>query len=213
MKDLIEYGSVQRAFLGITIRELDGNYAKEKGLKNITEGVRVESVSPESAAEDAGIKEGDIIVKIDSKEIKSSPELLEEIAKRRPGNQINVEVIRDGRPKNFTVSLKSQTGGTKLVKTNDTEIMQKLGAEFEDLSKEELKKLGIESGVRVGRLYNGKLRNETDIQEGFIITKMGGETVKSVDEFIKKLEKNRGGVFLSGVYPDSDGEFYYAFGM
>ena len=108
MKDLIEYGSVQRAFLGITIRELDGNYAKEKGLKNITEGVRVESVSPQSAAEDAGIKEGDIIIKIDNKDIKSSPELLEEIAKRRPGNQVNVEVIRDGKPKNFTVNLKSQ---------------------------------------------------------------------------------------------------------
>ena len=213
MKDLIEYGSVQRAFLGITIRELDGNYAKEKGLKNITEGVRIESVSPSSAAAEAGMKEGDIIIKIDNKAIKTSPQLLEEIAKRRPGNHINVEVIRDGKPKSFDVALKSQTGGTKVVKTNDTEIMRKLGAEFEDLSKEELKKLGIQSGVRVGRLYNGKLRNETDIQEGFIVTKMGGEPVKSVQEFIKKLEQNKGGVFLSGVYPDSDGEFYYAFGM
>ncbi|MDX2301700.1 MAG: Do family serine endopeptidase [Microscillaceae bacterium] len=213
MKDIIEYGSVQRAYLGITIRELDGNYAKEKGLKGITEGVRIETVTSGSAAEEAGLKEGDIIVKIDGKIIKTSPQLLEEIAKRRPGNKIQVEAIRDGSPKTFEVFLKSQTGATQLVKTTDTEVMRKLGAEFENLSKEELKKLGVEYGIRVSRLYNGKLRNETDIQEGFVITKMGGEPIKSVDEFVKKLENTQGGIFLSGVYPDSDGEFYYAFGM
>ncbi len=214
-KDLIEYGEVQRAYLGITIRQLDGNLAKEKGLKDISEGVYVETVNPESAAEEAGLKAGDVIIRIGNKDIKSSPELLEEIAKRRPGNQVEVEVLRDGKNKTFEVFLKDKLGGTELVsnKGGNVNLMRELGVEFEDLKPEELKELGISQGVRVGRLYDGKLRRETDIREGFIITKIGDEPVKSAQELTEKLQNSKGGVFFTGVYPDYEGEFYYAFGM
>ena len=213
VKDLIEYGTVQRGYLGVTIRQLDGKYAEEKGIKNISEGVYVESVAENSAAKEAGVQAGDVIVGLDGKKIKSSPELLEEIAKRRPGNKVKLDLIRDGKPKAVEVFLKNKAGNEEIVKKEVTsDISKTLGAEFSDLKKEEKQKLKLDGGAKVSRIYGGKIGNMTDIREGFIITKVNGEPVKSVDDFMKKVEKIEGGIFLSGVYPDVNGEYYYAFG-
>ncbi|MEO1654181.1 MAG: Do family serine endopeptidase, partial [Bacteroidota bacterium] len=213
-KDLIEYGSVQRGFLGITIRELNGTYAKELGLEGITEGVRVQEVSPDGAAGAAGIKSGDIIVRLDNREIKTSPQLLEEIAKRRPGNRVEVEVIRDKKKKTFEVFLKNQSGNTEIVR-NETVAnpLKKLGVEFENLSSQELRDLGIKSGVRVKRILDGKIRRETDMREGFIITEFNQKPVGTAQDLEKKMTEHQGGVFFTGIYPDYNGEYYYAFGM
>jgi S1-C subfamily serine protease len=88
-----------------------------------------------------------------------------------------------------------------------------LGAEFTELSAAEKRDLGIENGVKVNKISDGKIGKETDMREGFIITKMGGQPVKSIEDFTKKLQNAKNGVFLSGVYPDVEGEFYYAFGL
>lgn len=213
IKDLIEYGSVQRGYLGVTIRQLDGKFAQELGLKNISEGVYVENFATNSAARDAGIQPGDVIVAIDGRKIKTSPELLEEVAKRRPGDKVAVEVIRNGNPKTFQVFLKGQDGEMEVAEKKGNDIQRLLGAELEDLSAEEKRKLGITGGVKISRLFSGKLSKQTDMREGFVVTKMGGEPVKNKEEFLSKLSRIKGGVFLSGVYPDAEGEYYYAFGM
>ncbi len=213
MKDLIEYGQVQRGYLGITIREIDGKFAKEKGLENITEGVYVEEVLPEGAAAEAGIKSGDVVIGLDGKKIKSSPELLEEVAKRRPGNKINLELIREGKTKNIDVFLKNKAGEAKIAARPQSEVLRELGLDLEEVSAEKCKELGIKSGVKVVRLYPGKILNQTNMREGFIITQFGETPVKSVDDFLKKIENHKGGVLLSGIYENVSGEYYYGFGL
>lgn len=213
VKDIIEYGTVQRAFLGIRIRELDGKYAEELNL-NITEGVRVESISANSAAAEAGLEVGDVIVGIDGKIINSTPELLEEVAKRRPGNKITVKVLRNNKYKDIDVFLKNNAGNEQLVSSNNSEdVLQSLGLELEELDKEALKEFGLEYGLRVNRLYDGKITRNTDIREGFIIQEVGDESVKSIDDFLKAYNSipNGRGVFLSGTYPQADGNYYFAF--
>ena len=122
-------------------------------------------------------------------------------------------MIRDGKPKAVEVFLKNKAGNEEIVKKEVTsDISKTLGAEFSDLKKEEKQKLKLDGGAKVSRIYGGKIGNMTDIREGFIITKVNGEPVKSVDDFMKKVEKIEGGIFLSGVYPDVNGEYYYAFG-
>jgi S1-C subfamily serine protease len=168
---------------------------------------------PQSAAADAGLKAGDIIIGLEGKRIKSSPELLEEVAKRRPGNKINLELIRNGTTKKIDVFLKGKIGETEIATRPQNELLRDLGIDLEEVSPEECKELGIKSGLKVTGIYPGKIRSQTNMREGFIITKMADENVKSVEDFLKKVENQQGGVLLSGTYENASGLFYYGFGM
>jgi len=212
VEDLLKYGSVQRGMLGVTIRTMDGNLAKEKGI-DFTKGVWVENVGADSAAEKAGIKKGDIILSVDDNETFTSPRLQEIIARRRPGDEVLVAVNRDGKEKEFKVILKNASGTTELVKREKKEILNLLGADFENLAKEKAEKLDLDGGVQVIRLYAGKLRKETQMQEGFIITHIDGKKISDVKDVAKALENKQGGIMLEGMYEDRPGKHYYAFGM
>jgi len=212
VEDLIKYGTVQRGYLGITIRNITGNFAKEEGI-DITEGVYVDSVLTESAADKAGIREGDVITSIDGKEITKLSELQERISNHRPGDEIEIIVNRDGRSKKHTAVLQSIEGDTKIISTERGEIQSVLGAELFTLSKEEASKLNIDGGVKVVKLYPGKLRSETSISQGFIITKVNKNKVTSVEELSRELLSTKGGVMLEGFYEDPSEDFYYAFGL
>jgi serine protease Do len=212
IRDLIEYGSIQRGYLGVNIRQLDGKLAQEKNIKGISEGVYIDNVNENSAAKEAGIKSGDVIVGLDGKRIKSSPELLEEIARRRPGDKVKLEVVREGGNKIIDVYLKGKEGAEVLANREVNDMLRNLGADFEDLSKDEAVELKLKGGVKVTQIRGGKLLR-AGIQEGFIITKVNGESVKSVTELTSKLEKLKGQVMLSGVYPDDEGEYSYGFKM
>ncbi len=212
VEDLLKYGVVQRGVLGVMIRSVDGNLAKEKDLA-VTTGAYVDSLLENSAAGAAGIQPGDVIVEVDGKEITSSPELQEIIARHRPGDKVTVKVNRKGEIKTFEVVLNNRQGKVALVKKEKSEVLSVLGAEFETLDSKTAKKLDIEGGVRVKKLFPGKLRKHTDMREGFIITHVDKQPVKSVEELVKALENKKGGVLLEGVYEDLPGTFYYAFGM
>ncbi len=210
--DLMEYGSVQRGVLGVLIRSVDGNLAKAEKLK-VTEGAYVDSLLNNSAAAAAGIETGDVIVAVDGQPVGSSPELQEQIARHRPGDQVAVTVNRNGKERTFDVVLNNREGGTDLVTEANYEVLRRLGAEFETLSKERARDLDLDGGVVVKRLYPGKLRASTQLREGFIIRQVNGTGVRNVDELAEALEGVRGGVMLEGVYPDAPGTQYYAFGM
>jgi Do/DeqQ family serine protease len=212
MEDIIKYGKVQRAYLGITIRDVNGNLAKEKDLR-VNEGAYVDSLLTGSAAMAGGIKIGDVIVKVDDKLIKSVAELQETIGRHRPGDEVTVVVNRKGEEKTLKIPLKNMEGNTRVEKDNRSEIIKSLGAEFSDLSAEEKKKANVEAGVKVSKLYAGKLRSYTNIREGFIITKINRTPVKSVKELVKVLELQEGGVMIEGVYPGDATVYYYAFGI
>ena len=109
IEDLKEYGMVQRGYLGVFVRSVDGNFAEERGL-NVTEGVYIDSLMVESAALESGLRKGDVIVDIDGKAIKKSADLLETIGRHRPGDNIRVNVLRKGKSMNYDVILKHRTG-------------------------------------------------------------------------------------------------------
>lgn len=212
VEDLLEYGIVQRAYLGVIIRRVDGSLLKEKDLE-ISTGIYVDSVVEKSAAFDAGLKEGDVILEIDGFSVNTVPELQEIIARHRPGDEVSIKYHRNGRERDVKVKLKNTEGEAKFLAKNRNEILNILGAEFEEIDRSTLKKLNIDGGVRLNKLYAGKLMKHTNIREGFIITKVDGKTIKSVEELTNILENKNGGVLLEGVYEDIPGVHYYAFGI
>ncbi len=212
IEDLIAYGHVKRGVLGIMIRSVDGNLSKEKDL-NVNTGVYVDSLFENSAAEKAGIQKGDVIIDIQGKKIKTSPELQEMVARHRPGDEMTMTINRGGKEMGLKVTLNNRDEGEIFTSKEYGETFSILGAEVENLDQEVLEKLDVESGVKVSKLHAGKLRKETELREGFIITKVDGVKIKDVDHFIKSLKNKKGGVMLEGIYEDIPGTYYYAFGM
>lgn len=211
--DLKEFGVVQRGFIGAMIRDVNNDLAEEKGLSS-TMGIYVDSLTANSAAEEAGIKVGDIIVAVDNHKVNSSPELLERIGRHRPGDGVAITVLRGDAKKDMVVTLKNREGNTKPVTRKAVkDLASVLGAQFETLSSDEAKMMDIESGVKVADLGRGKLAQETDMKEGFVITKVNRQHVKSAEQLQKILENEEGGVMIEGKYPGSDKTYYYAFGL
>ncbi len=212
IEDLMEYGTVQRGYLGLMIRNVDGNLAREEDLE-LTQGVYVDSITAGSAAGEAGIKVGDIITEVDGSEVKTSGELLEMVGLKRPGDKVELTINRDGREKEYIVELKSASGTTGIVRPQTAEVLEVLGVELEAVDRKTARALDIPGGVKVVRLNDGKLSNTTDIREGYIITKVDGKPVRTKEELIDILEDKKGGVMFEGVYEDYPGVYYYAFGL
>lgn len=212
VEDLLKHGMVQRGYLGVTIRGVDGSLAREKGLE-VTRGVYVDSVSENSAAEEAGIKTGDVIQEINGFKVNTAPQLLEMIARHSPGDVLKLKLNRSGREKELEVKLRNRDGETRYMAKNKEEILNILGADFEAVDAATAKRLNIEGGVKVSKLFTGKLMQQTEIKEGFIITKVNGQTINSVEQLANMLQNLEGGVLLEGLYEDVPGMYYYAFGI
>ncbi len=198
VEDLINYGTVQRGVLGIMIRTVDGNLAREKDL-GVVQGVWVDSLMENSAAAVSGVLQGDIITHVNGLEVKSSPELQGIIARYRPGEKVTLTLDRNGKQKEIDVVLNNRNGTQKMATQERSEILNSLGVEFQTLEADAAKKLDISGGVKVAKLYAGKLKRQTDMQEGFIITKVDGKPVKKAEELTRILESKKGGVMLEGV--------------
>lgn len=207
IEDLKDYGEVKRAYLGIQFTELNSEFSKHRGL-DIVNGISVEGVVENSAADKAGIKPGDIIVQIDDKPIVSSSTLMETIGTKRPGDEVNVAVVRDKDNKTFNLVLQDADGNNGLIKRNNIEL---LGASFESVSPEELNSLNIQNGVKVKGIKQGKLY-EAGVREGFIITEVDRLPVQSVNELSEILQKKRGGTLIEGIYPNGQ-RVYYGLGL
>ena len=212
VEDLLEYGVVQRGYLGVTIRSVDGNLAKEKDL-NVMTGVYVDSVAENSAALEAGIEPGDVILSVGETSVSSSPQLQETIARFRPGDEVRLKVLRGTKEIPLKVQLKNRDGEFTYVAKDAREIFRVLGADFDNIDKKTARKLDVQGGVKVSKLYAGKLSKYTDIREGFIITKINRQTIKDKDDLVRALESTDGGVMIEGLYEDLPGKQYYAFGI
>lgn len=205
--DLMEFGTVQRGFIGVSIRDLDADFAKEKSISSLN-GVYVNGLTESGAAASAGIKEGDVIVSINGSAIKSSPELQEQVGRYRPGDEIAVTIIRGGMEKTLSVTLRNRDGETRIRRN---EAAQVLGATLETAKDSEISRLGIQHGVKVKELNSGKLKS-AGLREGFIITSIDNKAVKSPQEVLAYLESREGGVLIEGIYPNGLKAFY-GFGM
>lgn len=210
--DLQKYGMVQRGYLGLMIRNVDGNLAKEKELE-VTNGVYVDSIAAMSAAGDAGIKEGDVITQIDQIEVKTTSKLLEIIGRHHPGDKVKINVDRRGDELDFEVTLRNQDGKEKMRERNESDILEILGIELEELDKKTKAKLGLDGGLKIKKINAGKIKRHTDIREGFIMTRVDGKVFNEIKEFVKYVENKKGGVMVEGQYEDYPGVYYYAFGL
>jgi serine protease Do len=214
VNDLKKFGMVQRGFLGVQIATLNADLAKTKGLdaKNL-KGVYVDGVKTGGAGEAAGLKAGDIITKVNGTTVNTSPELQEQVSRYHPGDKISVTYLRENKEKTVDVVLKNNEGSTSYLKKDASSAVSALGAEFENVSAGELKEMGLTGGVRVKKLSEGKLSSNTNMREGFIITKIDNKPINTVDELKSALANKKGGVMIEGRYPDYPGQYFYAFGL
>jgi Do/DeqQ family serine protease len=203
--DLKEFGEVQRAFIGVQIRGVDAELAKELNLKEV-EGVYVDKVTVNGGADAAGIKEGDIILSFDGLDVNTNSQLIEQVSKHRPGDKVNLIVKRDGKRKHFTVILRNSYGSTELVKEKKG-IFDLLGAEFRELSDLEKSELGINFGIKITAISQGKFK-QSGIEQGFIILKANRVPIKSITDLKKVIAATDEGLFIMGVYPNEQVAYY-----
>jgi Do/DeqQ family serine protease len=219
VEDIIGYGTVQRGWLGVQVGTVSYDLAKEKDLK-VDDGAYVSGFADggKSAAEAAGIKEGDVIVKLDDHDIRTSTALIEYIGRKRPGDKITAVVDRNGKKLTIPITLRNKAGSTEAVKremAKEAATTASLGLNLEDLDSKELKQLDLDHGVKVKDLENGKVAKYTDMKEGFIITSIDNTPVKSAKEANELIKRKKSGetIMFSGVYEDYPREYIYALRM
>lgn len=203
--DLIKFGTVQRAFLGIR-PEANGDEGTDSQIKE-GDGVVVGEVMTNSAAEEAGLKKGDKIIKLENKSVSTWAELVGTVASYRPGQKLGVTYLRAGKENTTTLTLKNSSGNTEIVKTS---ALDKLGAEFETLSSAKAKEYGVEGGVSVKSLTDGLIADQTTIKKGFIIVRAGGKAVKTVDDLKRAIDNAGNSIIIEGIYPGYEGVYQYA---
>lgn len=202
VSDLIEFGTVQRAYIGVNINDIDAKFAQLKNIKQL-KGAFINGLVSKGAAENAGIKIGDIIISVENNKVNSVSELQEQVSKYRPGNKINVTIKRDEKEMTLPVTLTNINNSTDVVKKTEPVFVNVtgLGAIFEEVDKEYLAKFKLENGVKVSKLNGGKLAN-VGIKEGFIITSINKKKMFNTADVQKMLENKSGTVLVEGIYPN-----------
>lgn len=210
--DLKEYGTVQRAYLGISFTELTPELIAEKKLEGPTAGIYVASVEDRSAAREAGLEPGDIIVSMNGKPTRSTAELQEAIAKMSPGDNVTIQYYRDGKASTTQTTLRNNRGDMSVTKADSNDI---LGAKLEALDKETAKRLEIRAGVSVADVDASGRFAQAGIRKGFIILGVNGTRVSSPEEFkeiSKSVLSSPAGqdkvLFISGIYPTGKTAYY-----
>jgi serine protease Do len=206
--DLIKYGTTQRAYLGIKYASdnLSDDVKKQEGIKD-EEGVYVMESLEKGAASKAGIQKGDLITKLNGIPVNSGSELVGQIAIYRPGDKIKITYQRSGKEYEALVTLMNNSWTMDVVKNS---AFDKLGAELQSLDKKDAVKLNVKGGIVVVSIAEKGLLSKTRMEEGFVILKVNGQNVNTVDEFRKIVEQaGNGSLKLEGVYPGYDGSFTY----
>jgi len=204
VNDLIEYGIVQRAVLGISI--LDVNDPRlEEDIEELN-GVYVQDVNENSAASEAGLEQGDVITKINDSEVKNVAELQDMVARHRPGDKIDVTYRRDQKTKTVTAKLKNLDNEIRIVRKDDSYRIE--GASLRNATEQELKDYDAEGGIIIEDIDDGKWK-EHGIKDGFLITSLNNRPVKDVNELRTILRESAGeGILIKGKYPDGDEQYF-----
>ena len=212
--DIVKFGTVQRAYIGINypsdnlteeqIKELEkeiGSTFKEG------EGVFVTGVPEGGAANAAGLKKGDIVTKINGVGVSGGPELQEQVSRYKPGDKITLTYVRSGKENTANITLKNRAGNTDVVK--NTGILQKLGAELVNVDAKTASANQINGGVLVKRIGDGLLK-KTRMQDGFVITSVDNQEIKTVADLDRILSQNKGRkIKIEGIYPGYENTYPY----
>lgn len=207
INDLLQYGTVQRAYLGISY--LPDNAPEEEKTKigfKEGQGVLVREVTKDGAMANSGIKTGDYISKINGKKVVTGSEMVEQIAGFKPGDKISVNYIRDGKEYTTNVTLKNKTGSYDIVRNA---ISDKLGAELQTLDKKKAETYRVKGGVVVTKISSGLIDDQTRMRDGFVILKVNGTEIKSIDELNAALNASPKRATFEGFYPGYEGIYQY----
>ncbi|HUS86803.1 MAG TPA: Do family serine endopeptidase [Bacteroidales bacterium] len=177
--DLIEFGEVQRAIIGVNITDVTSEIAKAEKLNQV-KGVFITGINEGGAAEEAGLKEKDVIVRINNKSTDSAAELQEEIGKKRPGDKVNIVVLRNNKEQEYAVELRNLEGNTNIVRVGEGGGII-FGAQLDPLTADERSHYQIEKGLKVSSLQDGRFK-DLGIGRGWVITEVNGEEVNSIRE-------------------------------
>ena len=207
VNDLKNYGLVQRAFIGVIIADVTQKVMDEFNLPN-TDGVLVSDLSDGGAAYEAGIKADDIILKVENIGVNGVPELQEQIGKYKPGDKITVIIQRNGEKKIIEVTLRNNKGTTEIIDKNKLERESSLyGAVFEELNKESLRYLNINSGIKVVSVKKGEFR-DIGIKQGFIITHIDKSSVTTTNDLKNIIKNKKSSILIEGIYPNGNKGYF-----
>ncbi len=215
--DLIEFGAVQRGFLGVTIKDVSNEIANEFKLESL-DGVYIDRVNEGGAAKEAGLKKGDIITHVNNHMVKSAPELQEQVAMFRPGQKVKILYLREGKNFEAEIELKNDSNGTKINAEprnkqfqNKDNILSDLGIEARTLNDAERKKLKIKNGVIVTAIKKGSIIGKTNMDKDFIILSVNDKEIKTIDDFIDTIIAAEDKVVIEGMYENFSGNYSYVF--
>ena len=206
--DLKESGVVQRAVLGISFRAIDQQFIDELGddsdIKEIG-GIYVASVAEGGAASEAGLRKGDVILSVDGVAVNDSATFLEQIGKRRPGDEITLKLRRGEKEITTKATLQNKAGETSLLSLESVDVEAVLGGQFETISEKSAKALDIRGGVQVVKIKQGGLLERARIKEGYIITHINDRQIRSIDDLARLTDKISS---IDGVYPNGRASSY-----
>lgn len=209
VSDLVEYGKVQRALLGISILDVNAQTAEMYEL-DVLRGVYVRGVMADGAASNAGIEIGDVIISIDDQPVNNVAQLQERIAIKRPGERVDVTFIRGGKEKVVVATLRNQQGNMELVELASEFKLE--GATFIDVSQDLKDKLKIKGGVQIDALGPGKWR-DVRMKEGFIITGIDNKKIRNIQDLENYFKRPQtDGILIEGLYPDGS-KAHYGLGL
>jgi len=209
IRDLREFGVVQRAFLGVSIQDLDAETAKELNLPN-AEGALINRIASGGAAADAKLEIGDVIISINGSKVRSTSELQEYVGRFRPGESLNLEYWHNGKKTLNRILLKDSNNSTGIARVRGDELEPELGIALRDLSKEERRKLRIQGSIVVS-VRRGSVVYETNMQPGFIISSVNGNRITTAAEAIEAIQNVYNSLSLDGYYEGEPDLYSYRF--
>ena len=211
--DLKQYGTVQRAMIGISGVDVKRYVDSEKDKGNevdlgTMEGIYVAEVVENSAAQEAGIEKGDVITEVDGQKVQKFGDLSGIIAQKRPGDKVSLTYLHNKKEHTKTVTLKNEQGNTKVVKNADIDV---LGADFRPVNEAQMKQLGISYGLEVIKVSGGRMK-EGGIQKGFIIQRVNDQPMKTVEDMenaVKEASTSADQVLIiKGIFPTGKRGYY-----
>ena len=207
--DLLLYGQTQRGYLGVQIAELTAELAEKKGLEDV-EGVYVAEVTENGAAQQAGLKDGDVITAINDKKVNTKTQLMETVRQFRPGDKVKVEVNRHGSHHTYTLTLLNEAGNMEVVKKGDAFYNSEFGLMLQPVDNNEMARLNTKSGLKIVEIRQGRFMG-SGVPVDFVITKVNGYAVGSQTDLENALKSNRNRrTTIEGIYPNGMmGSFFY----
>ncbi|MBK8671086.1 MAG: PDZ domain-containing protein [Saprospiraceae bacterium] len=191
---------------------MDNAKAMELGLKEVS-GILLASVFKNGGADEAGLKTNDVILSVNNVKTSTTAEFMEQLAKFRPGDLLDIIFIRGQKVMASKATLRNQLNSTDLIASGEHEIFKKLGLELRNPDQYE-KAMMASQGVMVVSIKNGSIIANTKMEPGYIITRINNKEVTSVSVLLRQLESLKGKtIILEGFYPKVKGEFPYTFEM